>query len=173
MRAAWPRAKSFGMGLRTRLILLVLLPVIPALALAFYANREQRRFGAYRVEKDAMKLVQAVAVEQFSLVEATRAHLMAMARLPQARGTNLPSFSPFFATFKRTYTNYDDFGLIEVNGDLVGSSFGSANSSDLTTRPHFLRVLATKDFAIGEFQSGDGLRKPSLPFAHPVFDEKG
>src|ERR1051325_398754 len=142
------------MGLRTRLILLVLLPVIPGLVLAFYANREQRRFGAYRVERDAMKVVQAAAAGQVSLIEATREHLAALARLPQARGTNFASFDTFFATFKSYYTNYDDFGVIERDGLLIGSSFGHTNGpTNLADRVHFQRVLKTHDFAIGNYQA--------------------
>ncbi|MBI3852652.1 MAG: PAS domain S-box protein [Verrucomicrobia bacterium] len=161
------------MGLRTRLILLVLLPVLPALVLAFYTNREQRRFGAYRVERDAMRVVQSVASGELSLIQATRQHLAALARLPQARGTNLSSFDPFFAYFKSVYTDYDDFGLIETNGVLVGSSFGHQGQTNLADRAHFQRVMETRDFVIGNYQAGDDIRKPSLLFGHPVFDEKG
>jgi light-regulated signal transduction histidine kinase (bacteriophytochrome) len=46
------------MGLRARLFLLVLLPVIPALLLALFTNVEERRQGASTVEKDAMRIVQ-------------------------------------------------------------------------------------------------------------------
>src|SRR5690242_20402724 len=125
------------MGLRTRLMMLVLLPVIPALVLAFYANREQRRFGAYRVERDAMKVVQSAAAGQLSLIEATRQHLAALARMPAARGTNVSTFDSFFANFKTIFTNYDDFGAIETDGLLIGSSFGHAGAVNRADRTYF------------------------------------
>ncbi len=49
------------MGLRARLLLLALVPTVPALLLALYTNLELRRLGAARVEKDAMKVVQLTA----------------------------------------------------------------------------------------------------------------
>src|SRR6266508_2020706 len=161
------------MGLRTRLLLLVLLPVIPALVLAIYTNLEQRRFGRIRVEKDAIREVQLAAAKQQGLIEATRHHLAALARLPQARGTNFAAYDAFFANMTKVYADYNDFGLIETNGDLVASSFGRKGVTNLLDHAHVRRVLKTKDFVIGNFQAGDGTRQPSLPFGHPIFDESG
>src|SRR6266436_4776691 len=112
------------MGLRARLLLLVLVPTIPALLLALYTNLELRRLGAARVEKDAMKVVQLAAASENGLIGATRQHLAGLARLPQARGNDLKAFDVFFAGMSQIYTDYTDFGLIETNGDLVACSFG-------------------------------------------------
>src|SRR5882672_338929 len=107
------------MGLRTRLVLLVLLPVIPAFILAVYTNFEERQSGRSRVERDAVRVAQLAAANQFALIESTREHLIALSRFPQARGNAVPAFQGFFASMTRIYTNYVDFGLIETNGDLV------------------------------------------------------
>ena len=69
------------MGLRTRLILLVLLPVIPALVLALYANLEQRRFGIYRAEMDAIRVVQSAAANQSGASQALVAGQQVLAQL--------------------------------------------------------------------------------------------
>src|SRR2546428_405375 len=161
------------MGLRARLLLLILVSVIPALVLALYTNLEQRRFGMFRVEKDAIRVVQLAAANQLGLIEATRQHLGALARLPPTRGTNLAVFDAFFANMPKIYTDYNDFGLIETNGNLVASAFGRTGLTNLAAHAHFQRVLYTKDFTIGSYQAGDGTRKPSLLFGHPVFDESG
>ncbi|HKS37855.1 MAG TPA: PAS domain S-box protein [Verrucomicrobiae bacterium] len=161
------------MGLRARLLLLVLLPVIPALVLALYTNLEERRFGAFRVEKDAISVVQLAAANQLALVEAARQHLVALSRFPQARGNDLAAFDVFFANMPKVYRDYVDFGLIETNGDLVACSFGRSGPTNLADRAHVRRVLETQDFAIGSYQAGEGAVKPSLLFGHPVFDEKG
>src|SRR5262245_29193086 len=112
------------MGLRGRLLLLILLPVIPGLLLSLYANLEQRRLGASLVEKDAVRVVQLAAANQAGLIEATRRHLAALSRLPQAHGTNVAVFDAFFRNMPKVYPDYVDFGLIERNGDLISSSFG-------------------------------------------------
>jgi PAS domain S-box-containing protein len=155
------------------LLLLVLVPVIPALVLALHTYLGQRRSGAALVEKDAVRVVQLAAASQFGLFDATRQHLAALARLPQARNTNVPAFDSFFANMPKIYSDYNDFGLIETNGTLVSSSFGRQGQTNLFRRAEVQRVLKTLDFAVGSYQPGDDLRKPSLVFGHPVFDEKG
>ena len=154
-------------------MLLVLLAVLPGLVLAAYTNLEQRRSGRSRVEKDASKVAQLAAGNQLILIESTREHLTALSRFPQARGNDLVAFDTFFGNMPRIYTNYLDFGLIETNGDLVACSFPRRGVTNLAHRADFRRVLETHQFAIGEYQPGDGANKPSLPFGHPIFNETG
>src|SRR5437870_3595791 len=161
------------MGLRTRLLLLVLLPAIPALLLALYTNLQLRKLGIAKVENDAMKMVHLAAASQNGLVEATRQHLVMLARFPEARGTNIAAFTTFFERLNKFYASYSDFGLIETNGDLVACSFSRKDPVNLSGRPHLRRVLRIRDLAIGEYQPGDGTNKPSLPFGYPILDEKG
>src|SRR5207249_5901883 len=138
--------RSLDMGLRVRLLLLVLMPVIPALVLALHTHFGQRRVGAVRVEKDAIRVekdairvVQLAAASQFGLFDATRQQLAALARLPQARGTNVPAFDSFFATMPKMYPDYDDYGLIETNGTLVSSSLGRQGQTNLFHRAEVQR----------------------------------
>src|SRR5262245_30497078 len=161
------------MGLRARLVLLILVPAIPALVLSLRTHLEQRRLGSVRVEKDAIRVVQLAAAGQLGFIEGTRRHLAALARLPDARRTNLAMFDGFFKGLTKFYGEYNDFGLIETNGDLVSSAFGRKGSTNLADRAHVQRVLSTQDFAIGNYQPADEVRKPGLAFGHPVFDEKG
>src|SRR5437016_12972078 len=95
--------RSLDMGLRVRLLLLVLVPVIPALVPAPHTHLGQRRSGAARVEKDAIRVVQLAAASQFGSFDATRQQLAALARLPQARGTNVLAFDSFFARMPTIY----------------------------------------------------------------------
>jgi len=161
------------MGIRTRLLLLVLLPVIPALILSLRTSLDQRRLGAFRVEKDALRVAQLAAADQIGLIEATHQHLLGLSRFPQARGTNIAAFDGFFAALAQVYTNYDDFGLIETNGDLVSCRYGSQLHTNLADRAFFQRALQTRSFAVGEYSPADAQRRPALSFGQPVFDERG
>jgi signal transduction histidine kinase len=161
------------MGLRARLLLLVLLPTIPALLLALYTNIEQRRFGTAKVGKDALKVVQIVATGQKDLIGATTGHLLAFSKLSQAYSTNSSSLEKFFVTVRKVYSDYTDFGIIETNGSLVSCSFGLRGQTNLANRLHFQRVLKTRAPAVGEFQPGDSFSKSSLPIGYPLIDTNG
>lgn len=161
------------MGLRTRLLLLVSLAAIPALLLALYTNLEQRRVGASKVQKDAVRLVQLAAAKEIGFVDSTRETLAGLARMREALGTNVPVFDAFFNNLAKFYPNYVDFGLIETNGSLVASAFGRSGVTNLADRAHLQRVMATRHFAIGGYEPEHSLTKPSLLFGQPVFNTNG
>jgi PAS domain S-box-containing protein len=162
----------FPMGLRTRLLLLVLVPVIPALVLAVYSSLEQRRFGIFKVEKDAIRVVQSAAARQAALVEAARQNLAALSRFPEGRGNNIPGFEAFFIRLLRLYPDYNDFGLVEPDGTLVTSAL-NRGPANISNEPFVQRVRNTLDFAIGSYRVGSETNQAGLVFGHPLFDERG
>lgn len=160
------------MGLRARLLILVLLSTVPPLLLALYANIELRRLQAARVQQDAQRAVQLAVASEQTLLQETRQHLSGLARFPQARGNDIAAFDAFFAGMARLYTDYIDFGLIETNGDLVSCSLGR-QSTNLASCPYFRRTLQSHGFSVGDYQGGEVTIRPSLPFGFPVLNEKG
>ncbi len=161
------------MGLRARLLLLVLLPTIPGLLLALYTNLEQRRFATAKVGKDALKLVQVVAAGQNGVIETTRGHLTGLSKFPQAYGSDFSTFERFFATMCKVYPDYTDFGIIETNGALISCSIGHKGQTNLAGHLHFQRALKSRDLAVGEYQPPDGQCKVGLPIGYPLLDDKG
>src|SRR5690348_13782840 len=150
------------MGLRARLLWLILLPTIPALLLALYTNVEQRRIGTAKVEKEALKVVQLVAAGQNSLIETTRGHLDGLSKFPQASGTDFTGFEKFFVTMCKVYPDYVDFGIVYTNGALISCSHGLKGETNFANRLDFRRVLKTQRLSVGSYQPGDDLCKPSL-----------
>ncbi len=162
------------MSLRTRLLLLVLVPVVPALVLALWTSLHQRKVEAQRVEQDAARVVELAAAGQRALLDATRQHLEALAHLPQARGTNIAAFDVFFSNIPKIYTDYTDFGLLETNGELISSSFARSLAGPAADQGRLLdRVRQTRTFVVGRSSRTDGSRKAGLVCGHPVFDENG
>ncbi|MCC7376534.1 MAG: HAMP domain-containing protein [Verrucomicrobiales bacterium] len=159
--------------MRTRLLLLVMVPVIPALVFAVRGNLELRRLESLRIKADASRLTQLAAADQRSAIDSARQHLSALARLPEARGTNIANFDAFFANLLKVYTDYSDFGLQETNGALIASSHGHEPDSVLAAGVHVERVRHTKDFVIGQLRPAAGDRKAGLVCAQPIFDPGG
>ena len=161
------------MGLRARLLRLVMLATFPALLLALYTNIEQRRFGTAKVGKEAIKVGQVVAAGQNGLIESTRGHFVALTKFPEARGKDTSTFERFFARMCSIYTDYSDFGVIDTNGFLLSCSHGLKGQTNLANQLHFQRVLKSHQLAVGEYQPGDSFSKPSLAIGFPLFDASG
>jgi hypothetical protein len=84
-------------GLQTRLVLLVLLAVTPALTLALYSDFEERRLRRDQVQEEALRLARLLSADHERLIEAARQLLTALARLPTVRGDDRAACAALFA----------------------------------------------------------------------------
>jgi len=93
-------------SLRTRLLLLVLLAVVPALGLILYNAWEDRRLEVADVQEDALRLARLISADQERLIEGTRQFLVALAQLPQVRGGDPKACNMLFADLLKQYPLY-------------------------------------------------------------------
>jgi hypothetical protein len=75
-------------SLRLRLLGLVVLVLLPWLALIAYTQADERKEAIANVNRDAMRLIQIIASNQATQIEAARQLLTALARLPQLQTRN-------------------------------------------------------------------------------------
>ncbi len=158
-------------SLRVRLILLVLLAVLPALALTLWNAERARQREAARVQEDAQRLTRLTAsnVEQF--VEGARQLLVALSRFDRVRNQDVAGCDVLLADLLTQYPTYANLGVADPNGDLFCSALpltGLVHSAD---RAWFQRAVETRTFAVGDYQIGRVTGKPTINFAYPALDE--
>lgn len=160
--------------MRTRLILLVLLPVIPMLALTFYTNLEERQNERARVREGAEALSQLAAAKEENFVKNTRQLLATLAEFPfLVFSTNRMICETHFTNLCRLSPDYQNFGLIEADGTLFCSAVKTNGRVNVSDRSYFQRVVETRRFAIGDFQVSRLTHLPSLNFSYPVLNGEG
>jgi signal transduction histidine kinase len=165
---AWPALGS----LQARLVLLVLLAVMPALALALYSDFEERRLRRAQVQEEALRLARLLSADHERLIEAARQLLVALARLPAVRGGDRAACSALLTDLLKQYPSYANFGVIGPDGNTrcTGLPGGTPYAGD---RAYFRRALETREFAIGDHQIGRLTRKATINFGYPVLDGAG
>jgi signal transduction histidine kinase len=166
---AWPSLAS----LRTRLLLLVLLAVIPALALTLYTNLEERQLRKALVQEHAMRLSRLVSADHERLIEDTRRLLVTLARLPAIRDRNLAACNALLGDLLAKRSSYSNLGVIGTDGDVTCSALPMTGQVYAGDRVYFRRAIETRDFAIGEYQIGRLTRKATVNFGYPVLDDAG
>ena len=72
-------------SIRTRLLLLVVLSILPLLALMLWTAADQRRQASVEARAEALKTAQHAAEGQWRLIEETRLLLADLARAPELR----------------------------------------------------------------------------------------
>jgi len=166
---AWPSLA----GLQTRLVLLVLLAVTPALALALYSDFEERQLRRAQVHEEALRLARLLSADHERLIEAARQLLTALARLPVVRGGgDRTACAALFADLLTQYPSYANLGVIDPAGMIICSGL-PAGSTYAGDRVFFRQALETRGFAIGEYQIGRITKKATINFGYPVLDDTG
>ena len=165
---AWPSLA----GLQTRLVLLVILAVTPALGLALYSDFEERQLRRAQVQEEALRLARLLSADHERLIEAARQLLTALARLPIVREGDRTACAALFADLLTQYPSYANFGVIDPGGMIICSGLpaGSIYAGD---RVFFRQALETRGFAIGEYQIGRITKKATINFGYPVIDGGG
>ncbi|MBO3459170.1 PAS domain S-box protein [Aetokthonos hydrillicola Thurmond2011] len=159
--------------LRTRLVLLVLLAVVPALGLILYTASEQRRTATLEAQEQALRLARLAANNQKQVVEGTRQMLIILAQMPVIRNGNSAQCNQFLADILKQNSVYANFAVLDVQGKTICTGIPYSGWRNPTDRSYFQRALKTRKFTIGEYQIGRATKKATLNFAYPILDKTG
>jgi signal transduction histidine kinase len=159
---------------RTRLILLVLLVFIPAMALVIHANLRQRGNERAKARESVAALAKLTASKQENFLKNTRQLLVTLAEFPfLVRHDNGPLAQSHFANLRKILPDYLDFGIIEADGTLFCSVEAADGVVTMNDRSYYQRVIETRRFEVGDLQSGGLSEKPTLDFGFPILSEEG
>jgi diguanylate cyclase (GGDEF)-like protein/PAS domain S-box-containing protein len=163
--------RYFFTTLRFRLLLLVFLAVLPALAVILYSGLEQRRMAAEAAKQNVLDLVHHASLYQERVVEGVRQMLLSLAELPAVRQQDGAVASAVFSRILEKQKIYGNISAADRHGKVFATARpqpGQAPSA--AGRSHFEQALNTRDFAIGEFGIGRTSGKPTIHFGYPLID---
>ncbi len=160
-------------SLRTHLLLLILLAMVPLFALTLFNAAEQRATSAQRVQDNALRLARMSANSHEQLIEGARQTLITLSQLPVVRNGNAQACNVIFADLLRQYPYYANLTVLDLNGDVSCSAVPLTGPVNAADRPWFQRVLRTRTFTLSEYQVGRITHKAVLTTAYPMTDETG
>ncbi|HSS63951.1 MAG TPA: EAL domain-containing protein [Gammaproteobacteria bacterium] len=166
--------KPNSVSLRTRLLLLVLLAVLPAFAVIVYTAVSQRQDAAFAAQRDALSLVRTAGLKQSQLIGSTKQLLLSLARLPAVRqsGTG-SSCNHLLGEVLRAHPYYTNFGVATVDGQIFCSALPMEQPVNIADRSYFRRAMESRDFGVGDYQTGRITGVTAINFGYPVLNEDG
>lgn len=170
-------SRFFLASLRSRLLLLVLLAVIPAFLLTVYTNWNERRLAAGTAREEALRLARLAAADQDQLVEGVHQLLMTLARLPQVHGENTALCQTLFADLLRQHRRYTNIGVVNASGETLCSG-SPVSKEDLNADQALVKsaqkAIESGEFVVGDYQAGRATRGEAVVvFAAPIFNAAG
>lgn len=159
--------------LRSRLVLLVLLAVLPSLGLALYTGMEQHRLQLAQMEGYTLRLTRLAAGDLAQAIEGARQLLTGLSQLKEVRELNTKECSYLFAKLLAQYPDYVNIGLIDDGGKIICSGTQLDTHVNLSQHAYIRRALRTGNFVVSGYQIESSTGTPVIFFVYPVFDDWG
>lgn len=164
---------NFFGSLRIRLIFLILLAVVPALAVMLYTAWEQRQLDVTHIKEKVAHLTKLEAREERQILEGGRQILEAMAHFLQRSDGDSLSCASFFSSLLVHYQRYANLGAVKPDGQVYCSAVPLSGFTDASDRIWFQRALASRQFAFGDYQIGRITKEAVLVLSYPAFSADG
>jgi signal transduction histidine kinase len=166
--------------LLTRLFLLVLVAVLPALATEAYNEYDLRRQRTAEVSEQAQRYARLIATEQDSIIDGARQLLVALSQLPAlqssdpVRRSDPGRCSRLFAGLNRQDLKYDRLAAFDGEGRLLCSSTPPRETDvAVMALPHIQTALAENRLAISDYRRRPDTDARVIEIALPFHDETG
>ncbi len=159
--------------LRSRLILLVLVAVLPAMGLTLYTGLEERQIQKAQAQENALRLTRLAAGDLVQMVEGARQLLLGLAQLPEVRKAGRGVCEELFANLLKHYPYYINLGVVDSDGSLFCSALPFEMPVNVSDRGYFQRAFSTRRFAVSGHQLDSITGRATMNFAHPVLGDSG
>lgn len=159
-------------SIRTSLIVLVLLAVLPALAIVLYTGYGLRGSVVADAERHALRQVQSMAAHHERVVDNARLLLMTLARTVEVRHLDVPACKALLSDVLARNSAYVSFSLTDVRGQVLTSA-PVADFPDISDKAYFGTAMDTLAFTVGEYTLLEDQHRVIVQFAQPVVASDG
>jgi two-component system cell cycle sensor histidine kinase/response regulator CckA len=166
---------SFFRTIRTKLLWLVIISVLPALGIIIYSSIQQRSHAIDMAKSDALQVVKNFAYDHERAVESTRQFLMTLARVPDIRNMNAAASNDLLSQLLKQNPLYSTLFVVTAEGFVHATGLPPLPPMPISVqqRKYFREVIRIDDFAVGEYAICPAVKRPVLHFAYPIKDANG
>ena len=166
---------SFFRTIRTHLLLLVLISVLPALGIMIYSSIQQRSHAVKMAKSDALQVVNNFSYDHERTVESARQFLMTLARVPDIQNMKAPASNNLLSTLLKQNPLYSTLFVVTAEGFVHATGLPPLPPTPYSVqqRRYFREVMRIGDFAVGEYAICPAVKRPVLHFAYPLKDANG
>ncbi len=161
-----------ALSIRTILLILVFLIMLPCLGIVLYIGFESRYRSIEEVKARTLRLEQRLASNQERALDNTQQFLTILAKLPIILDRTEPDCSILLKSLLLQNPCYANITVADPNGRVFASALPSSNI-DISERKYFRDATATRSFSVGGYDLSHSDGKPVLNFAVPAIDTKG
>jgi PAS domain S-box-containing protein len=160
------------LSLRTRLLALISIALLPAFGLIIYKAVDEHRHAGEQVENRALRLAGNVAREHEKLAEDARVLLNLLSRLPLIL-LNPAACQDLFSDAANRFPTFSNLLVVNSSGTVTCKSRRDGLTVNYADRDWFKEALRTKHFVVSDYLVGRVTEQPTLVFAAPIVNSRG
>lgn len=162
--------KKYRRSIRTNLVYMVLLILVPLFGLGVYSAFRQKEQAIQQASENALRIAGNIAKQQKFVEENTRLLLSVISEIPDINGTDSIKINRILKKILGQNPSYAVILLVDTSGNLIASGLPGRGTINVSDRKYFRDAMRTKTFSAGEYTHGRLTRKPALHYAIPVFN---
>ncbi|MHB1951756.1 MAG: EAL domain-containing protein [Acidiferrobacteraceae bacterium] len=170
--AAGSTRSSLCGGIRARLLLLVALAVLPALAVIGYSGYQDLARTRHAAREQVKTIARRIGRHEARRIRKTHRLLSVLGTLPQIRAANPSQCQSLLAALLAREPQYANFALIAADGHVVCSAVEVGHPVVPSREAFFRRVFLTRAFSLGNYEVGQMTGVPVLVAAYPLLNPK-
>ncbi|MFC4929548.1 hybrid sensor histidine kinase/response regulator [Massilia sp. GCM10023247] len=159
-------------SLRSRLMLLVALAILPLALMTILGGVREREQAIEASEENLRRLTNLAAANEAQSIERARQILVDLASVPDLLGET-PRCNALLADVLDRNEGYANFGLIQMDGNVSCSAVPMLHPVNLGDRSHFKRAILERRFIAGDYVFGRVIRRHTINLTYPVIDRAG
>jgi PAS domain S-box-containing protein len=160
-------------GLRSRLVLLVLIALLPVFGLFVYSAARDQQDDVALAQDALQSTALLAALHQQRLVDRVAQLLGDIAHAPSVKDTSTRRCEQYLADLQSQTSGYSNLGVAGLDGKVSCSARDSGVDVYAGDRPFFKQVLTGQQFAVGQYGMGRSSGRPGIGFGVPVHASDG
>jgi signal transduction histidine kinase len=161
------------MMILSRLLVLVLVGMLPAISIQAYNEFDLRRARQVEVQNQAIGLAKLAAEEQQQIVQGIHQVLIALSELPAIKAKKSEVCNGALVGLKSRFPAFLSFLVTDANGQPFCDSNSDRKAVNVAGRPYFAEAMKTGAFTVGTYSIGLSVRRKVIQFVLPFYGDDG
>jgi signal transduction histidine kinase/HAMP domain-containing protein len=161
------------MMILSRLLVLVLVGMLPAISIQAYNEFDLRRARQIEVQNQAINLAKLAAEEQQQIVQGMHQVLIALSELPAIRAKKGDVCNEALVGLKSRFPAFLSFQITDTSGEPFCDTNIDRKPVNVSERAYFTEAMKTGAFTVGEYSIGLSIHRKVIQFVLPFYGDDG
>jgi signal transduction histidine kinase len=160
-------------SLRTRVIGLLILALLPVFGLMVFTASESRRQAMQETQDNTLRLTELAAANQRQLIDGARDILIPLAQIPAIQSQDRAACLFFLSNVLMQHPLYANFGAADASGNIYCMTLPQRMPMSIAQQAYFQQSMASHDFALSEYQISPTNSQAIITLGYPVLGSMG